>query len=119
APARAAGVARAARARDRHDDDGADRVAARDRQGAAGLQARAVRRAVDVRVRALEAERARSDRGLPGDRVHGDLDRERGRGPPRRNHQNGAWMRAMAALLALTAAGVGVATFVLRRFDPV
>jgi ABC-type multidrug transport system ATPase subunit/pSer/pThr/pTyr-binding forkhead associated (FHA) protein len=41
------------------------------------------------------------------------------RGNPRWNHQKGAWIRAMVALLVLTAAGVAVAIAVLRRFDPV
>jgi hypothetical protein len=41
------------------------------------------------------------------------------RGNPRWNHQKGAWIRAMIALLVLTAAGVAVAIAVLRRFDPV
>jgi hypothetical protein len=40
-------------------------------------------------------------------------------GNPRWNHQTGAWIRAMVALLVLTAAGVAVAIAVLRRFDPV
>jgi ABC transport system ATP-binding/permease protein len=40
------------------------------------------------------------------------------RGNPHWNHQSGAWARAIAALVVLTAAGLAVATFALRRFDP-
>src|SRR5262249_53181457 len=48
-----------------------------------------------------------------------DVLRHPSRGNPRWNHQPGAWIRAMVALLVLTAAGVVVAIAVLRRFDPV
>ena len=41
------------------------------------------------------------------------------RGNPRWNHQAGAWLRAIAALLVLTAAALAIAIVVLRRFDPV
>jgi len=41
------------------------------------------------------------------------------RGNPRWNHQTGAWVRAMVALLVLTVAGAVVSIAVLRRFDPV
>ena len=41
------------------------------------------------------------------------------RGNPRWNHQTGAWIRALAALLVLTVLGVSVAIVVLRRFDPI
>jgi hypothetical protein len=41
------------------------------------------------------------------------------RGNPRWNHQTGAWIRAMVALLVLTVAGAVVSIAVLRRFDPV
>ena len=41
------------------------------------------------------------------------------RGNPRWNHQTGAWLRAAAALVVLTAAALAIAIVVLRRFDPV
>jgi ABC-type multidrug transport system ATPase subunit/pSer/pThr/pTyr-binding forkhead associated (FHA) protein len=41
------------------------------------------------------------------------------RGNPRWNHQTGAWLRAAAALVVLTAAALTIAIAVLRRFDPV
>lgn len=39
-------------------------------------------------------------------------------GNPRWNHQPGAWLRAMAALLAITLASLAITVAVLRRFDP-
>jgi ABC-type multidrug transport system ATPase subunit len=41
------------------------------------------------------------------------------RGNPRWNHQTGAWVRGFVILLVLTAAGLVIATVVLRRFDPI
>ena len=41
------------------------------------------------------------------------------RGNPRWNHQPAAWLRAILALLVLTAAAVAISIAVLRRFDPV
>ena len=39
-------------------------------------------------------------------------------GNPHWNHEPGAWLRAVAALLILTAAGLAIAMLALRRFDP-
>ena len=39
-------------------------------------------------------------------------------GNPRWNHQPGAWLRALAALAAITLASLALAVVVLRRFDP-
>ena len=41
------------------------------------------------------------------------------RGNPRWNHQPGAWLRAVAALVVLTLAALALAIAVLRRFNPV
>ncbi len=41
------------------------------------------------------------------------------RGNPRWNHQPGAWIRAIVALLVLTVAALAIAMAVLRRFDPI
>ena len=41
------------------------------------------------------------------------------KGNPRWNHQPGAWLRAILALVVLTLAALAVAIAVLRRFDPV
>ena len=41
------------------------------------------------------------------------------RGNPRWNHQVGAWVRALLAMLVLTAAALATSIFVLRRFDPI
>jgi hypothetical protein len=38
---------------------------------------------------------------------------------PRWNHQVGAWVRALLALLVLTVAAVSISIFVLRPFDPI
>ena len=70
--ARPAGVADPARARDRHDDDGPDRLAARDRQGAA----RSYKRERSSRAYARRPTCFRrcsvlgADRLLPGGRLH-------------------------------------------------
>jgi hypothetical protein len=41
------------------------------------------------------------------------------RGNPRWNHQAGAWVRALLALLVLTVAPLTISIAVLRRFDPI